>query len=363
MTRAGKRSVVRALALFIGMTAWLVAGREPVVIERRISLLAQLDRVQRLPGGSGSEAFGQPLVMRQTSHVNREAGGMSIYAPRTGSLLWPAVAIHPRAVLKLHVSLDPENVPKLPSAEPFTETATVFRVEVREQEASQLASHRVFETELRSTALDGIVSPALAIPLQQYAGRTVDLIFTTEERSAGRGKHGEPADLLPCWRDPVIESAGKRVDLDRLPVTDHRLVADLASEFRSAQLGSGAGDRLRVERRCLREPKDHARAGVWEAIERPMVSADTEFDLELAGGSARDRVPAIVFAGTSTASYRLPALPHGAQLCFSIALKDLPQRNGSVPHTGAASFRVTLDGEVVFDQRLAAAGASSWRAQ
>src|SRR5690606_33194666 len=187
----------------------------------------------------------------------------------------------------------------------------------------------------------------VALP-EAWRGRRVALRFETHcERPVPDGA------VLPVFASPVLRSAGTKVRLAETSLEAPRLVADLIARFPEARAALEDEDdwefvaHTTTREHCFAVRIDE---GGVEQAPIPIVASgltpalSTDERMRAERGGAR---PALFFQDDQElVRYPLESVPAGARLEFAIGIDH------RCVEVGSAEFRIDLDGETVFRERL-----------
>ncbi|MEW6744559.1 MAG: sulfatase [Planctomycetota bacterium] len=318
----------------------------PVRREGEQALFLALDRLEAARGVPGGSA--RLLKVHQTPRVNRAEGGMSLYAPPDGELLWRSVPIYENPELHVRFSLDPWDKPGTVRED----NRCAFRIEARTPGKSvTLLDDHVLSCDVA----EGVLGPPLQIELDAYqelVGQVIDIAFVTKWLSPALQPH-TVAPLLPCWRHPVLRSRGRRVALGELSSVRRVVQEDLLASFSAAKVEP-------LQDVCVARRRLAFIAGVAvEEMPQPVNAKAVQVEPDFASGlnpsiPTGGSRPALVFSARGKVAFPLGNLPEGALLELYLGLKDHAEEPDHSLRPGGARFRVLIDGRVALDERLEA---------
>ncbi|MFG0320152.1 MAG: sulfatase, partial [Planctomycetota bacterium JB042] len=340
------RTVPLALLLLLAVAATLtlrsrvgpseIAGLVPVVRESRVPLVLRLDEAEQAQGFPDGTDWRAPFT---DPFRNVDADGIPFLMPPTGALVFRDLPAHEDARLTFEVGFDGVSAPE------FEGVAVDFVVLGAAGGGGE--PRELYRERLAATAAPTRVRGEARLPAE-WRGGLVDLRLETAcERVL------PDASVLPVFASPVLRSNGTKVRMENATLRTVRLVADLVARYDDARERlEDADDWEWVAFTTTREQCFAVRIDEG-GDERPPIPISASgrtpaFETDARMRAARGGVlPALYFqADHEIARYPIDDVPPAARLDFSIGVDH------RCVGVGTATFRVTADGETVFEERL-----------
>lgn len=331
------------LVLVVVATLWWRGGPDsagivsliPVVRESRIPLVLRLGDAEQRRGYPAQSDWRAPFT---DPYRNVDDDGIPFVLPASGALTFPGLPVHDDARVTFRYGFDGV------TGDEFAGVALDFVV--RAASVATGESRELFRARREATL--GPTREGGEAPLPpEWRGGSVDLTFETEcSRALPDGA------VLPVFASPVLRSAGVKVRMESVTLQTDALIGDLIALYPAAreQL-EDADDWEWVSHSTTRE---HCFAVRTEAdgTERPPIPITASgltpaFSTDQRMRAARGGVlPALFFQDDhEIVRYPVPAI-EGTRLEFSVGVDH------RCIGVGEATFRITIDRELVFEESL-----------